>query len=288
MGADGTKILQTKEDDDYKYLYYFLSSVELPSDGYSRHFKHLKSVVFPLPPLAEQRRIVEILDAAQGLIDQRKEQIALMDQLVQSLFYELFGDPVSNPMGWETETLKNLGQIQTGSTPPSKLDGMFGGDIPFVTPGDLKETWVESKRTVTKEGAAKSRTVAKGATFVCCIGATIGKMGKAVELSAFNQQINTVSWGEKVEDDFGLEMLTFFKLKIANDGASTTLPILKKSLFEKIKVPVPPLELQTEFGTRVEKIEAQKASMTASLSELEDTFNALMQRAFKGELGNVE
>ena len=244
----------------------------------------LKGLTIPLPPLPEQKRIAGILDAADALRAKRRESLAQLDTLLQSTFLDMFGDPVTNPMGWDLRTLDNLGEVRTGSTPPSTLDGMFDGDIPFVTPGDLKESWVASSRTVTEAGAEKSRTVRKGATLVCCIGATIGKMGKAASLSAFNQQINAVSWGEQVADDYGLEMMRFFKTKIAKDGASTTLPILKKSLFQKMQVPVPPRDLQNRFATIVESVEAQKARLRAHLAELDTIFSSLQSRAFNGEL----
>ena len=237
----------------------------------------------PLPPLAEQKRIAGILDAADALRAKRREALAQLDALLQSTFLDMFGDPVTNPMGWDVKPLKELGRVQTRATPPSKLDGMFGGEIPFVTPSDLKETWVEASRTVTSAGAAKSRTVSRGATLVSCIGA-VGKMGKVGEASAFNQQINAVSWEECIADPVGLEMMRFFKAKLAHDAASTTLPILKKSRFEKLLLPVPPFDEQNRFAAIVESIEKQEASQRAHMAELDTLFASLQSRAFRGDL----
>lgn len=103
------------------------------------------------------------------------------------------------------------------------------------------------------ERRARLRT---GAALVCCIGATIGKMGKSTQRSAFNQQINAVEWAGGIDDEYGLGALRFFKRLIAQRGASTTLPILKKSLFEKREIPVPPLPLQRDFARRVAAIES--------------------------------
>ena len=160
---------------------------------------------------------------------------------------------------------------------------MFDGEIPFVTPGDLEETWVEASRTVTSAGAAKSRTVSSGATLVSCIG-VVGKMGKVGETSAFNQQINAVSWEECIVDPFGLEMMRFFKAKLAHDAASTTLPILNKSRFEKLPLPVPPLDEQNRFAAIVESIEKQAASQRIYLVELNTLFASIQSRAFQGAL----
>ena len=271
-----------------RYLYHFLRTVDfyrlasattVPALRKSK----LERLPVPLPPLAEQKRIARILDSADALRARRREALAQLDTLLKSTFLDMFGDPVTNPMGWDVKPLKELGRVQTGATPPSKLDGMFGGEIPFVTPSDLKETWVEASRTVTSAGAAKSRTVSRGATLVSCIGA-VGKMGKVGEASAFNQQINAVSWEECIADPVGLEMMRFFKAKLAHDAASTTLPILKKSRFEKLLLPLPPLDEQSRFAAIVESIEKQEASQRAHLAELDTLFASLQSRAFRGDL----
>ena len=160
---------------------------------------------------------------------------------------------------------------------------MFGGSVPFVTPGDLDSSEIV-KRTVTEMGAAEAEIVRSGATFVCCIGATIGKMSKARERSAFNQQINAIEWGQTVDDDYGLSTLRFFKSKIAQWGASTTLPILKKSTFEKILIPVPSLPLQQDYARRVAAVEQLRSAQRASLAKLDELFASLQHRAFRGEL----
>ena len=180
--------------------------------------------------------------------------------------------------------LQELGKISTGTTPPSKLENMFDGSIPFVTPGDLKEGWISTKRTVTEEGAKQSRTVRQGATLVCCIGATIGKMGKTAQVSAFNQQINAVEWNRQVSDSFGIEVLKFFKARIADQGMSTTLPILNKSSFQRLTIPVPPISDQFKFAGIIESIERNASRLNSQLAESENLFSSLQQRAFRGEL----
>jgi type I restriction enzyme S subunit len=119
---------------------------------------------------------------------------------------------------------------------------------------------------------------------VCCIGATIGKMAIALEKCALNQQINAVEWGKEVEPHYGINVLQFFRRKIADDGASTTLPILKKSLFEKITVPTPPISLQRTFSARVVEIDKLKAHYRAHLAKLDVLFASLQHRAFRGAL----
>ena len=173
--------------------------------------------------------------------------------------------------------------MTTGGTPPSAKEGMFNGPIPFITPADL-ESGQPVKRSLTEAGAEESVTVRAGTTLVCCIGATIGKTGKATMRSAFNQQINTVEWGTEVHDSYGFAVIRFFKPTIVAWGASTTLPILKKSSFEKIEVPLPPLQLQAEFGRRLQVLETIRAAHRESLAGMDALFAALQHRAFRGEL----
>ena len=240
-------------------------------------------IKIPLPPLAEQQRIAEVLDMAEALRAKRRTALAQLDTLSQSLFLDLFGNPATNTKEWPRKSLKALGKVSTGGTPPSAKDGMFNGPIPFVTPGDLERD-DPVKRSLTTAGAEESVTVRAGAALVCCIGATIGKMAKARECSAFNQQINAVEWTDEVDDSYGLAVLRFFKPTIVAWGASTTLPILKKSAFEKIEVPVPPLPLQREFARRIEAVEKLKTAHRVSVAELIALFAAIQHRAFRGEL----
>ncbi len=235
-----------------------------------------------VPPVPEQIRIAAILDQADALRIKRREALAEVDILKQSIFIEMFGDPAINPKGWSYKSLFDLGKVVTGGTPPSAKPDMFDGPIPFVTPGDL-ESDEPVKRSLTTEGAKESRSVRAGATLVCCIGA-IGKMGIAQVQSAFNQQLNAVEWYSEVDDLYGYAVLRFFKPTIKTWGASTTLPILKKSSFEKIEIPVPPLPLQRAFAQRLNAVEKLRVMHKSSLAEMDVLFASLQYRAFKGEL----
>lgn len=231
-----------------------------------------------LPPLPEQRRIAAILDKADALRAKRRAALMKLDEFAQSIFLDMFGDPATNPKGWPHAMLRDLGRVTTGGTPPTEKDGMFGGSIPFITPGDL-ESDEPIKRSVTEAGAEEARTVQAGATLVCCIGATIGKIGKATETSAFNQQINAVEWGNSVDPEYGYAVLRFFKPTIIAWGSSTTLPILKKSAFERIEVPVPRLAEQREFAGRIAHVDALQSASRAALGRNDELFATLQSRA---------
>ena len=275
-----------------RYIYWMLSSTgfrrQLPRitkdsvNQSSFNVSSFRELQIPLPPLPEQRRIAEIMDKADALRAKRRGALAYLDTLTQSIFLDMFGDPATNPKEWPVAALRNLGRVTTGRTPPSAKEGMFDGAIPFITPGDL-ESDQPLKRTVTDAGADASRTVDAGATLVCCIG-TIGKIGKSTARSAFNQQINAVEWGERMHAEYGCAAMRFFKPTIIAWGSSTTLPILKKSSFERIEIPVPPVTDQQEYALRIERVERIRVTHRVALSTSNELFNALQAMAFRGGL----
>ncbi|MDE0260184.1 MAG: restriction endonuclease subunit S [Gammaproteobacteria bacterium] len=272
------------------YLFWWLKAerAHIRNKGRGATFKEVSKKIVedlqvPLPPLNEQKRIAGILDKADALRIKRRDALARLDTLTQSIFLDMFGDPATNPQGWQVVALRSLGRVTTGGTPPSSKEGMFGGAIPFITPADL-ESGQPIKRTVTDAGAGASRTVSAGATLVCCIGATIGKIGKSTVRSAFNQQINAVEWGERINTVYGVEVMRFFKPTIVAWGSSTTLPILKKSSFERIEIPVPPLANQREFAVQMEGVKRVRAAHRVALSKSTELFGALQAIAFRGSL----
>ena len=249
----------------------------------SFNISSFKKLQIPLPPLAEQERIARILDAADALRTKRGEALAQLDTLLQSTFLEMFGDPVTNPMAWETPTLAQLGRITTGKTPPTKNEGMFDGEIPFATPGDLEGNLGSTARTLTTEGAAFTNVVRAGSALVGCIG-NIGKMAKSPVATAFNQQINAIEWSERIDDSFGIHALRHSIPQMLSKASSTTVPILNKSGFSSVQLIAPPKELQCRFATIVESVEHQKARMRTHLAELDALFASLQSRAFNGKL----
>ena len=276
---------------DSRYVLHLLRSNDVRIEGKKRMTgsagqqrvpkKFLEDLQIPLPPLEEQKRIAAILDQADELRRKRQRAFDRLNQLGQAIFIEMFGDGST----LETASLKSLGRVSTGSTPPTSDADSFGGPVPFVTPGDLG-SGEAVKRTLTESGAEKSRLVDAGATFVCCIGATIGKMGQATERSAFNQQINAVDWGNRIDPTFGFYAVQQIRNLVIHKGkgASTTLPILKKSEFEKLEIIVPPMSDQKEFAQRIDHIRKVLVDVSAHHGRLEVLFASLQHRAFRGEL----
>ena len=102
LGADGVKLLKVRKSNiNYKYLFYFFIKNEIPNTGYNRHFKWLKELKIPLPPLETQKQIARTLDTAAELLAMRKQQLAELDNLIESQFHDMFGDPEINDKDWE-------------------------------------------------------------------------------------------------------------------------------------------------------------------------------------------
>jgi len=273
---------------DTRFLWYQLNDPSRwPISGTAQPFikpSDVKAHRVYLPPIEEQRRIASILDAADALRAKRRQALDKLDTLTQSIFIEMFGDPGSNPAGWPKVTIGQLGRVVTGKTPPGTKKDMFGDEVPFVTPGDL-ESSAPVARWLSLEGARNSRLVPAGSTLVCCIGATIGKVGEAPVESAFNQQINAVDWDRSlVQPEYGTRVMRFMRREIARRGASTTMPLLNKTDFSQVEVPLPPLELQTVFRDRVSSLHEVHTRSDYQSTKLESLFASLQHRAFRGEL----
>jgi type I restriction enzyme S subunit len=237
-----------------------------------------------LPALEDQRRIATVLDAAYTMRTKRRRALAKLDTLTQAIYIDMFGDPRTPTAKWARLELGEAGTIHTGKTPPGNKAGMFGEDVPFVTPGDL-EADRQPARWLSLRGVDHVRVVPEGSTLVCCIGATIGKVGEARRPSAFNQQINAIDWDRsRVDPSFGTQTMRFLGTDVARLGASTTMPILKKSSFAKMLVPVPPLTEQREFASRRAVVALRRHEMRSSREILDQLFASLQQRAFRGEL----
>ncbi|MCW7556374.1 restriction endonuclease subunit S [Endozoicomonas gorgoniicola] len=174
-------------------------------------------------------------------------------------------------MSWPLVAIKNVAKVVTGKTPSKKVEGYFGGDIPFVTPAELDKDKlvVSANQTLTEEGAAQIKLVPEGAVMVCCIG-SLGKIGIAGRELATNQQINTVIFDkEKVDTNYGFYALARLKPQLEALAPSTTVAIINKSNFESLKIPIPPLPEQKRIAAILDKADQlrQKRQQAIGLAD---------------------
>ena len=243
-----------------------------------------------LPPLAEQKRIARILDAADALRAKRRESLAQLDTLLQSTFLDMFGDPVTNPMGWEIVNVGHeIGFLTSGSRGWAKYyadsgdtfiriqnlkDGRLDlGDIAFVNAPES----AESKRTKVEPGdVLLSITADLGRTAV-----VPDRIGKA----HINQHLAILRFTELNP--------VFVSYQLASRGGQAQFARLNRegvkaglnfNDVKSIRLMKPPLDLQRRFAAIVESVKQQKACQRTHLAELDTLFAALQSRAFRGDL----
>ena len=259
--------------------------------------KILRNLKIPLPPLDQQKKIAAILDAADAYRQKTKALITKYDDLTQSLFLDMFGDPVTNPKGWEIQCLSNVCTLQGGFSFKSK-DFVENG-VKLVKIGNVhfqniiwdevdllpKEFLVKHSNFSLNEGdilMALTRPIIKSLGTVKAV--TVKKSDLPCLL---NQRVARFVPNEsKIKKRYLLDYIysNYFKNKIDKYSSTSLQPNVSNKQIEKIEIFVPPLEIQNQFTKRVQAIEAQKAQAQASLAQADHLFNSLLQRAFKGEL----
>jgi type I restriction enzyme S subunit len=247
----------------------------------------------PLPPLPEQKRIAAILDAADALRAKRRESIEQLDSLIQATFLEMFGDPVTNPKGWEVGQIGDLmASVNYGTSKKAHpTDGAFPilrmGNITYQGGWDLEDLKFidldqseQQKHLVHKGQLLFNRTNSKdlvGKTAVYRRDAPMAFAGYLVR-AITNDRANPEYVGafmNSPQTKVRLQHMCKNIVGMANINAKE---------FQAIPIPAPPVSLQNKFATVVESIEQQKARLKAHLAELDALFASLQSRAFNGEL----
>ena len=284
----GFKNLICSDDIFNEYLYYFLKGKTdyLNSLGRGATFKEIsKSIVenieIRLPALEEQKQIARQFGEIYRLISLRKQQLARLDELVKARFVELFGDPVASE---NKRKLSEIGRIFTGNTPSMKEPSYYeSNDIPFIKPSDLNESGVTNIEGVEAYISEKARPVARiippNAVLVTCIG-TIGKIGITSRESCCNQQINFVVPNDGINSLYLAYCLTFFKSTLQNIANAPVVPIINKTQFSELEVPVFDIDKQNQFAAFVKQTDKSKVAVQKALDEAQLLFDSLMQKYF--------
>lgn len=296
LGADGVKLLKAKiSDANYKYLYYALSSANIPNTGYNRHFKWLKEVDIPLPSGIQQENIVTVFDKIGELIALRKEQLAKLDQLVKSRFIELFGDPEQNPKGWP---VVNITEIIGGKV----SNGFFAKREAYRDDGNVQVLGVANivnrmysnidslPRTNATQADEEKYAVKYGDLLFCRSSLVAEGIGKAsivpkgtprnvlFECHVIRLPLDL----QKCIPEFvqALSTTDFFRRQIIAQSKTATMTTIGQDGILKSMIILPPIEHQREFLRFVEQTDKSKLTIQASLDKLEVMKKALMQQYF--------
>jgi restriction endonuclease S subunit len=251
--------------------------------------KQLENIEIPLPPLPEQVRIAVILDHADALRVKRREALAQLDSLTQSIFIEMFGDPNENEKNWNTVKVDELCELVRGSSPRPQGDPRyFGGSVPRLMVADItRDGWLVTPRidSLTEEGAKRSRPVIAG-TVVMAVSGNIGLVSRlAVDACVHDGFVAFKNLDEgKVTPQFFLALLHHSKPALEKHKAGAIFINLTTTDIKSLRLITPPLVLQQEFNCRLTAVEKLKAAHRESLVQLDNLFSTLQHNAFRGEL----
>ena len=264
--------------------------------------KDLKRVRFPLPPLAEQKRIAAILDAADALRAKRREALAQLDTLLQSTFLDMFGDPVTNPMGWEVQRLADVFWLQEG---PGVRNWQFkeSGIKLLNVSNILKSGELDLSKTdrhlSTDEVQEKYShfLVDAGDLVIASSGISIDEDDFLRTRSAFVRDehlplcMNTSTVRFKAMDKgsdlrFLQQWLQSheFRRQITQEVTGSAQRNFGPTHLKRLRITLPPVDLQRRFAAIVESVEQQMTSQRAHLAELDTLFASLQSRAFRGDI----
>ena len=260
----------------------------------------VKASKIPLPPLAEQKRIAGILDAVDGLRAKRREALVQLDTLLQSTFLDMFGDPVTNPMGWEARSLGDLAVNKPNN-------GIFRRNPEYSESLDsgLPVVWVVELFRGTRIDVSESRRLEASQAEIEKYGLLPGDLlfcRSSLRLDGI--AYNNVYLGEPEEALFECHLIRvsprtdvvnpmFLNLQLRSEpmrailksrSKTATMTTIDQKALSSIEVVVPPRGLQSRFAAVVESVEQQRVHHRAHLAELDTLFISLQLRAFQGDL----
>ena len=254
----------------------------------SFNISSFEKLQIPLPPLDQQKRIAGILDAADALRAKRRESLALLDTLLQSTFLDMFGDPVTNPMGWEAARLDDVAEFHAGSTLPvgEEYTGQVAGYLHLKVSelNDPENTPTVQRSRIWSVARGKGIAAPRQSVVFPKRGGAIGTNKKRLlaRNAVLDPNLMAVSALDRLNYLYLYAWFLTFDLLSITSGSS--VPQLNKRDLAPLPIQMPPLDLQHSFETICGSVERQTAVHRAHLDELDTLFASLQSRAFSGDL----
>ena len=273
---------------DYSQSAKYRNSVNNNTTGTTRKRisrKNLEKIPIPIPPLAEQERIVAELDLLSSIIEKKKAQLKELDQLAQSIFYDMFGDPITNEKGWEVKKLSevSLGKLSYGSGASSIP---FNDDVRYIRITDINDNGELNEDTVSPNVFDEKYLLNEGDILFARSGATVGKTychknkygkciyaGYLIRLIPNKEIVNPLYV-------FGYTKTSYYMEFVKKAQNAVAQPNINAKQYGDLQICVPPLPLQQEFAEKVEAIERQKALIQQSIDETQTLFDSRMDYWF--------
>ena len=263
---------------------------------------HVAKITVPLPALPEQRRIAAILDQADALRAKRREALAQLDSLTQSIFIEMFGDPRENERGWSRVPIGSLVSDMRGGAALEPEDFIESG-FPVLHKGAIKPngglTFDPKKRPFTTDEYAEARPrnridrdfVAVTLRDLVPSGPSIG-LATDLRFGPFDEYLLAQgAYGFRVDPArltgayvVALSNMPTFRYVLRQNAVGSTQIHIRTPIYLAIQIPVPPINLQQDFAARIQAVESLKVTHRAAQSELDVLFASLQHRAFAGQL----
>lgn len=293
------KISTTSVNLDDGYLFRFLPAALKKIEDVTpfvtvKHLsvKAIRDIEIPLPPIAEQRRIAEVLDRAEALRAKRRAALAELDALTQSLFLDLFGDPATNPKGWPIRVIRDL--LESASYGTSEKSGATG-EFPVLRMNNISRTgemdFTDLKFMDLEESQHERYLVRSGDLLFNRTNSVdlVGKTGvyREVKPMAYAGYLIRLRVTKENHPEYLAAFLNSAYSKAMLRGMCKSIigmANINATEIQGMKIPSPPLALQQEFARRVAAVEKLKQAQRSALTELDALFATLQHRAFRGEL----
>jgi type I restriction enzyme, S subunit len=240
------------------------------------------------PSFEEQQRIAGVLDQADDIRAKRRQVLAHLDALTQSIFNDMFGDPITNSRRLPRATIGSIAEVVTGNTPSRSDSTNFGDAIEWIKSDNLGgSVATRAEEWLSEHARARARIAPAGSILVTCIAGSSTSIGKSSLVDrdvAFNQQINAIIPSSKVDAQFILGQLKTAPDLVRAKSTGGMKGLVSKSSFKSIEILLPDFSVQRKFVARVEHVNARRAVVQRALVMDDELFTSLQSRAFKGEL----
>lgn len=284
-----------------EYLYYFFHNIKndliFKAVGGAQpniSISILRNIEIPYCSLNRQKAIVDVLNLSREIINKRKAQVTELSSLIQSTFLEMFGNPLTNNYGYKTDQIKNIcDDIKGGGTPSKRRPEYYKGDIPWVTPKDMKTLLIkDSIDHINNEAIENSSTkLIPADSLLMVIRSGILKRYLPVAINkedvTLNQDMKAFIVNKNiVTPEYLLLFFQNYQKKLLSQVRSVTADNLDFNQIKGVEVPIPPIEKQVEFSNLFNQINTLIENIKQQILIQEELYISLMQRAFKGELFN--
>ncbi|MBI5942974.1 MAG: restriction endonuclease subunit S [Chloroflexi bacterium] len=289
------RIRPNKELIDPEYLAYYFQTpeywrqIDIGSVGAIQgglNATKLSELKIPLPPLTEQKRIASLLARADRLRHLRRTAHDLGESLLQSVFLEMFGDPVENTKHWQCYELGEIANVERGrfSPRPRNDPKYYGGKYPFIQTGDISASGgivTEYSQTLNELGIKVSKAFDVGTIVIAIVGATIGESAiLGIKTYCPDSIIGITPNPKKCNSQYLNYVMRYWKPVFRAQAPETARANINIGIVKPIPVPVPPLSLQEEFAGVVARVESLRGRMSEGERQVEGLFESLLAEAF--------